>query len=212
AASTDLSVGESSGEETKTTDSVAIEPAEDVTVSAEVLRSEAADLEDNVADEAVVESQESEPKNAEVTPSEPVEEIAKQEVSGDVEVSRNEPELAVVEANQFYDKRLQSWISATREHFWQSTDGGYSIQLLTVDRESAGKLAEYLEKLPSDIDLDKVYVYETEIEGSVKLAVVYNEYKSLDRAWEAVESLPTRLQRWQPFVRTVRSLKTEITG
>ncbi|MEM7206630.1 MAG: AAA family ATPase [Pseudomonadota bacterium] len=119
---------------------------------------------------------------------------------------------AQVAEKPVYDSAIAARMQSTREYFWNETDNGFSIQLLTVDRGSADKLSEYIEKLPSDIDLDKVYVYETEVDGSIKLAVLYNQYASLDSAWEAVQALPEQLQRWQPFVRTVRSLKTEIAG
>ena len=111
-----------------------------------------------------------------------------------------------------YDGRLRDWLATTRDRITQISDAGFCIQLLTVGLESANKLSDYLEKLPSDIELDKVYVYETEIRGSIKLAVIYNQYSSRDSAWQAISALPAQLQRWQPFVRKVRNVKTEITG
>ena len=126
------------------------------------------------------------------------------------DLSVSDPEIAPASIN--YDSEIESWLSSTRSRLTSIGDGGFAIQLLTVSRGSADKLSNYLEKLPSDIDLDKVYVYETEIQGSIKLAVIYNQYSDLNSALEAIDKLPAPLQRWQPFVRTISSIKSELSG
>ena len=107
---------------------------------------------------------------------------------------------------------LRSWLQRSRGWLRSDSARGFSIQLLTVDRDrhSAERLADFVANLPSNLDFANFFIYETEVDGRPVFAVLYNSYPDLRTANAAVNALPKPLRRWQPFVRTVSRIRQDI--
>ncbi|MDH3713145.1 MAG: AAA family ATPase [Gammaproteobacteria bacterium] len=107
---------------------------------------------------------------------------------------------------------VQTWLDGARDWLRDAPRTSFSIQLLTVAQSDSERLQGDLRSLSELIELDKIYIYETEINDHRMLGVLYNEYATRGEALSAIDSLPDVLRQNRPFLRTVGGLRSEVNG
>ncbi len=97
-------------------------------------------------------------------------------------------------------------IAATRQWLAGANDDHYSIQLLLTAQSQQRHVEEFLQQRNRAGEIDKVYVYQTVIDGRPYLGVLYREFSGYSTARRALESLPPDLKRLGPFIRNLRDV------
>ncbi|NOY62576.1 MAG: AAA family ATPase [Gammaproteobacteria bacterium] len=101
----------------------------------------------------------------------------------------------------------------TRRWIASVDDSYYTIQLMTRTGTSRAEV-EWIEQVLSQSQvapyLNSIHVHEGVIGGQVVLAVSYGHYAGFSAARSALVELPKLLTRFQPFIRSIRSLENEI--
>jgi type II secretory pathway predicted ATPase ExeA len=127
----------------------------------------------------------------------------------DDEITRLDQNAAGVLAQSLLENR----IAVTRRWLAEAGPNLYSIQLMTLKTESARSLNNYLKGLPGTIDLDDIFIYETEISGDPMLGVLYQQFDSRDAAVARMNDMPAPFRKIRPFLlRSVRGLRNEIAS
>lgn len=105
------------------------------------------------------------------------------------------------------DETMSRRMRATGPWLASHTEAGYTIQLLgAADR---AYLRQYLKNLPKSIDSESIFVYRKSAEARPSLTVIRGSYASPAEAAEAIEALPPEMRRFQPFLRSLRTVRTE---
>lgn len=104
-------------------------------------------------------------------------------------------------------------ISATEQWTKGIEPRTYTVQIMTTFIERTGEL-QGLERLVDSNEnspwMNDLYLHQGAMEHSPVLVVSYGGFDSVNAARTAAAQLPPSLTRYQPLVRTVRSLRTEI--
>lgn len=125
----------------------------------------------------------------------------------DVDQVQIDLDAAVVLAQSLLENR----IAVTREWLAESSPDLYSIQLMTLKANSAHNLDKYLKGLPNTINLNDIFIYETNISGDPMLGVLYQQFESRDEALRRMNNMPATFRNIEPFLlRSVRGLRNEI--
>ncbi len=105
------------------------------------------------------------------------------------------------------DETMSRRMRATGPWLASHQESGYTIQLLgAADRTY---LRQYLKNLPKSIDSESIFVYRKSAEARPSLTVIRGSYASPAEAAEAIEALPPEMRRFQPFLRSLRTVRTE---
>jgi MSHA biogenesis protein MshM len=105
------------------------------------------------------------------------------------------------------DETMSRRMRATGPWLASHQGAGYTIQLLgAADRPY---LRQYLKNLPKSIDSESIFVYRKSAEARPSLTVIRGSYASPAEAAEAIEALPPEMRRFQPFLRSLRTVRTE---
>lgn len=99
----------------------------------------------------------------------------------------------------------------TEQWLQTAADSQYSIQLFMASTADADALESFLQNAPESLDFEKIYIYETSINGSPMYSVLYNEYASRQTARSKLQSLPADLQASKPYLRRVSALRKDLT-
>ena len=91
----------------------------------------------------------------------------------------------------------------------ESLDSHYSIQLFMARSSDADRVEAFLRDLPEILDLTKIYIYETVINGRLWLSVLYSDFATQDNAIESLNQLPSSLKASDPYLRRVSALKKD---
>ena len=106
---------------------------------------------------------------------------------------------------------LKRRIFATQRWLVETNDKGYSIQLMMIKESSAKNLNRYLEGISNSIDLDDIFVYETELGEGPMLGVLYQRFETRTEALARMKNMPATFENIEPFLlRSVRGLHSEI--
>ncbi len=106
------------------------------------------------------------------------------------------------------DARLeatQQWLAAA-----QPETLGIHIELLGAGEPK--RLENYLLNLGKLVDIDQVFVYRTRAGGKPAYSVIYGSYPDRASANAALDKLPARLRAQRPYLRTVQSIRAEISA
>lgn len=96
----------------------------------------------------------------------------------------------------------QLWLdSAEGKHF--------SIQLFMVHVSDSERVDAFLEEAPERLDFNKIYIYETVVNGHNWYTVLYNDFATQSKAIETLNSLPASLRASKPYLRRISILKKE---
>ncbi len=106
---------------------------------------------------------------------------------------------------------LQERLAATRDWLVQVPDNHYSIQLFMARTLDAEAVERFLRGAAKKLDGEKIYIYETRINGRPMYSVLYDEYPSRQLARVTLKSLPDDLQSSKPYLRRVSALRKDLS-
>jgi septal ring-binding cell division protein DamX len=87
------------------------------------------------------------------------------------------------------------------------------IMMIGFRNFNAGNYYNYLDSLESqNIDVSRIKIYQTSINGSEVFGVLYGEYENRREASEHINKLPEALQARSPMPRTIGGILNEING
>lgn len=95
--------------------------------------------------------------------------------------------------------------SAAEERLLKTPSKDYTIQLLANTRLSSIKKFIVENQLAA-----KTSYYRTSINGLPMYVLIYQKYTSSDDAVEGIASLPIQLQRYTPFIKSIKAVKSEL--
>lgn len=102
---------------------------------------------------------------------------------------------------------LASRIEMTRQWLQTSSPDTVTIQILGTADEAL--LKQQLTFLVQSLELDKLYVYLTQVNSQHFYAVVYGSYVDRAAAYQALKKLPEHIQKNRPQLRTVGGIVDE---
>ena len=105
---------------------------------------------------------------------------------------------------------LTSRLGDTMDWLIQVPDNHYSIQLFMARAIDADAVEQFLRNVPEMLDFEKIYIYETIINGRHMYSVMYDEYSSRQTARITLNNLPADLQTSKPYLRRVSALRKEL--
>jgi septal ring-binding cell division protein DamX len=88
-------------------------------------------------------------------------------------------------------------------------DDHYSIQLFMARTSDAENVEEFLQKAPEILDFNRIYIYETVVNGHQWYSVLYNDFATQDNAIDNIEQLPSSLKANDPYLRRITALKKD---
>jgi DamX protein len=110
-------------------------------------------------------------------------------------------------AIRLIDERIEK----TRQWLSTAVDTHYSIQLFTARTSDADRVEAFLKASPETLDFEKIFIYETVINGRAWFSVMYNDFATQDEAIETLEQLPSSLKASDPYLRRIYALKKDST-
>ncbi|PCI08294.1 MAG: general secretion pathway protein [Gammaproteobacteria bacterium] len=108
--------------------------------------------------------------------------------------------------------RVDERLYQTQQWLKGAIDKHYSIQLFMARINDHKKVEAFLRRIPEILDLNKVYIYETSIDGRVWYSVLYNEFSTQGSAINILNALPSSLKASDPYLRRIGSLKKDLTS
>jgi len=116
-----------------------------------------------------------------------------------------------VEAQQVSDL-ISIRLGDTRDWLVKVPDNHYSIQLFMARTVDADAVEQFLRQAPEMLDFEKIYIYETVINGRPMYSVLYDEYSSRQTARSTLKNLPAELQASKPYLRRVSALRKDLVA
>ncbi len=101
-------------------------------------------------------------------------------------------------------------LAVERSNTWliSPDTGDYSIQLLTFDNISPSQFVTFINDTPNELLRDQLhFIYETNANDKAVLSVLYRDFSTTKMALKALDELPQKLNRWHPFVRSIKQTK-----
>ncbi len=105
---------------------------------------------------------------------------------------------------------LAGRLAQTRDWLLHAADRHYSIQLFMARKVDADAVETFLREQKETLDFEKIYIYETQIDGRPMYSVLYDEYGDRQAARATLESLPADLQASKPYLRRVSALRRDL--
>ncbi len=106
------------------------------------------------------------------------------------------------------DQSFLEWrLEETRKWLANADGNRFSIQLMLVNANRAGKLEENLRHGGLGTELDNIYVYRTRIRGTDLISILLGEYAAYGEARRRLKDLPPAMQRARPFIRNVSDIQ-----
>ncbi|MGB5396068.1 MAG: AAA family ATPase [Gammaproteobacteria bacterium] len=141
----------------------------------------------------------------------PAEQVATASVAPKaVAVNDNQPAATLPVEDMPATDLLGQRLDHTGQWLQTAADSQYSIQLFMASTADADALESFLQNAPESLDFEKIYIYETSINGSPMYSVLYNEYASRQTARSKLQSLPADLQASKPYLRRVSALRKDL--
>ena len=104
---------------------------------------------------------------------------------------------------------IKKRLDDTQQWLLEGLDSHYSIQLFMARSSDADRVEAFLQDLPETLDLTKIYIYETVINGRLWLSVLYSDFATQDSAIDSLDQLPSSLKASDPYLRRVSALKKD---
>lgn len=105
------------------------------------------------------------------------------------------------------DPLLYQRLQATEQWLAQANGQHYSIQVMQIKIDKMTYLQKFLRKLEIQPLLEKIYIYQTNINEQKFWAMMYGEFADTNEATTAMANLPTTLQRNKPFLQKIANLQ-----
>jgi septal ring-binding cell division protein DamX len=99
-------------------------------------------------------------------------------------------------------------LAATQVWLAQVGKNPYSIQLLGADNPD--QLKQHLNVIRKYIEINDIFVYRTIAKQKPSLTVLYGSYNDRSAALAALAKLPASLKVYNPLLRTLQGVRTEI--
>ncbi len=117
--------------------------------------------------------------------------------------------LAVVPAqqNDIAVLHLDERIAETRE-WLQSHGKGFTIQVMLMNDLELAPLERLLQHTALE-QMKQLYIYRTRVGGSERWSVVFGSYPGYGAAQVALKEIPAQFQVYQPFIRSLSSIRSE---
>ncbi len=100
-------------------------------------------------------------------------------------------------------------LAKTKQWLAEAVDNHYSIQLFLARTSNADKVEAFLQDTSETLDISKVYIYETVLNGHAWYSVVYSDFAEQSKAIESLDSLPLSLKASGAYLRRISSLKKD---
>lgn len=99
----------------------------------------------------------------------------------------------------------------TETQFWLDDAEGdyYSIQLFMAHISDSKRVEAFLAEAPEMLDFNKIYIYETVVNGHNWYTVLYSDFATKREAIETLNSMPASIRASKPYLRRVNILKKE---
>jgi len=123
--------------------------------------------------------------------------------------SQPQPQQAVVVVQTGSTALLQQRLGDTEQWLNDVASNHYSIQLFMARIVDGQAVEKFLRNIPEMLDFEKIYIYETVINGRRMYSVLYDDYASRQIARAKLNSLPEELQASQPFLRRVSAFRKD---
>lgn len=114
----------------------------------------------------------------------------------------------IAESPEPLDNALNTRFSATETWLTEQPSTTTTIQLMGVANDS--QLREQLKHLKSAIEVEKIYIYRTQVNGNPFITLTYGSYSSKSDALQAMAQLPDAVKAYQPHIRTIGGINKEI--
>ena len=111
--------------------------------------------------------------------------------------------------NQTMRSGIAERLENTKQWLAEAIDNHYSIQLFLARTGSADKVEAFLENVPETLDVTKIYIYETVINGHEWYSVLYNDFATHSNAIESLDNLPPSLKASGAYLRRIGALKKD---
>ena len=105
-------------------------------------------------------------------------------------------------------EEIEGRLTATKEWLAQTDKNLYSIQLLGADNPA--QLKHYLNGIRKFIEINDIFVYRTIAKQKPSLTVLYGSFNDRSAALAALAKLPASLKAYNPLLRTLQGIRTEI--
>lgn len=109
--------------------------------------------------------------------------------------------------NGALDAFVTTRVDRTRDWLRTADGNHYSIQVLRVTADAVTDLERFLRGQESVDFLDRIFIYQARHNGQAVYGVLYSEFASYADAKAALETLPTEVKRYKPFLRSVRQVR-----
>lgn len=105
------------------------------------------------------------------------------------------------------DPLLEARIRAGKKWLSKSGAEAFTVQVMTVSRESLGDLRRYLTRPDVGISPDNVFIFPL---AGERLLMYYGHFQSKDKALSSVSALPEHIRQTKPYVLSVNSVQEKI--
>jgi septal ring-binding cell division protein DamX len=106
--------------------------------------------------------------------------------------------------------QIQQRLIDTQNWLAKANGDHYSIQLFMARTTDTDKVEAFLRDKPEILDLTKIYIYETVINGRGWYSVLYSDFATQDDAIDKLDALPASLKSSDPYLRRVSALKNDV--
>lgn len=117
--------------------------------------------------------------------------------------------LEIIPADGIQASPLAARIELSR-HFIETGAGHYTIQLMVTDSLQTRALERLLKRSDMRAFRNNVFLYKTHVNGVQRWSVLYGNFADADSAKQALGTLPARLLRNGPYVRSVNSVRQDL--
>ena len=100
-------------------------------------------------------------------------------------------------------------LGKTKQWLAEAVDNHYSIQLFMVRTSNADKVEAFLQDAQEMLDFNRVYIYETVINGQQWYSALYNDFATHSKAIESLDSLSPSLKASGAYLRRISALKKD---
>ena len=100
-------------------------------------------------------------------------------------------------------------LADTQQWLVDAVDEHFSIQLFMAHISDEERIESFLEEGSETLDFNKIYIYETVINGHNWYNVFYNNFATQREAIDMLNSLPLSIRASKPYLRRVSILKKE---
>jgi len=97
---------------------------------------------------------------------------------------------------------------ASNDWLQQPANSRLTIQLLLTEDDDLRAVEKLLGKQLYNSLLPDIYLYQSEVAGRQRWNILFGEFDSKTKALAALADLPERIQRHQPYLRSLNSLRT----